>query len=458
MRLFDPPDLQKWTRGDWENGLPQRIEGFSNDTRTIEPGKVFVALKTERRDGHDFLETARERGASAALVSGFRSECTLPQLVVDDSLVALQSIAAAYRNQFTGPVVGVTGSCGKTTCKQLLGLLLGGPKRTLITQGNLNNFLGVPLTLTQIDLNCHTRAVVEAGISEPGEMNVLAEMIQADIAVLTSIGAAHLEGLGTLENVALEKSKLAVTGRTQRIYMDVTSAAFDSTFEDFPRLVARLAPCLESVGEYAVERDVATSSIRIRLDSGIHTFSFHGVQSSLASNVALAVLVASDLGVAASEIQERLSHWKAASMRGEWIELPEKRIYLDCYNANPLSMLDAIESFERMASAKRRKLYILGSMEELGDTASAWHRKVGARLNLEDGDHAYALGSNADDLLQGMNDNSSQRAERIDSMEELRGIVDRFDGDVFIKGSRRYRLETVVVSERGMMEKEEASC
>src|SRR5258708_4312976 len=177
MPTFAAEKLATWTGGSWDRLPGGAIEGFNQDTRTLNAGQVFVALKTGKRDGHDFLGEAQTRGATAALVGRAVSDATLPQLVVADPLAAFQRIAREHRREFHGPVVGVTGSVGKTSTKDLLALLLGGSPDVLATEGNLNNHIGVPLTLTRLEPAVHRAAVVEAGISEPGEMAVRARGI-----------------------------------------------------------------------------------------------------------------------------------------------------------------------------------------------------------------------------------------------------------------------------------------
>tara|TARA_B110000037_G_scaffold222213_1_gene296137 strand:+ start:325 stop:1701 length:1377 start_codon:yes stop_codon:yes gene_type:complete len=458
LSRFDANKLELWTQGEWQNRVPSAIDGFCNDTRKLEKNDLFVAIKTSQRDGHDFLDVAQESGATGAIVSEYRSESALPQLLVADSLQGFQSIAAAYRNDFEGTVIGVTGSCGKTTCKELIGLLLGAPDGTLITQGNLNNFLGVPLTLTELEASAHRFAVVEAGISEPGEMELLSGMIQADVAVCTSVGAAHLEALESVDNVAREKAKIVHPQRTGRAYIDVTSAQYLECFGEIPIIVAQESVEPDKVGAFSLCRDGSKNEMCLRLSSGDEVFEFDAVQTSFATNVALAILVTSDLGVSADRIRERLKEWKASSLRGEIIERAGQRIYLDCYNANPLSMFDAIESFDRISKETRAKLYIVGSMEELGSSSRTWHQRLGEKLDLGKLDRAYLVGDYADGIISGMNEASRSRTEKMDSVENLKEIVSRFEGDVFIKGSRRYRLESVVDCETGFKGKESVSC
>ena len=206
MPSFDPQDLAGWTGGSWFNEPKVAIEGLCFDARQIKPGQCFIALKISARDGHEFLEQAVRGGAVAAIVENPKP-IALPQLKVSDSLVALGAIGAALRSKFSKPVVAITGSCGKTSTKEMLRCLLG-EDRTHATAGNWNNRIGVPMTLSGLDSKQQDFAVIEAGINQPDEMVQLGGMIQADLNVLTNIEAAHLELLSSLENIASEKSFL----------------------------------------------------------------------------------------------------------------------------------------------------------------------------------------------------------------------------------------------------------
>src|SRR5258708_8991935 len=188
MPEFSPALLAQWTGGQWTVQPARPLVGFTVDTRRVRSGQMFVALKTEKRDGHDYLVDAETAGAGAALVATPNRALTLPQLVVRDPLAAFQAIAREHRQAFRGRVIGISGSAGKTSTKDLLALLLGGETCGVVaTEGNLNNQLGVPLTLTRLDPALHQYAVVEAGISVPGEMQPLADMIDPDVALITLV-------------------------------------------------------------------------------------------------------------------------------------------------------------------------------------------------------------------------------------------------------------------------------
>ena len=208
MPFFNPKNLENWSGGKWNQAPSNGICGFSIDSRLIKKGELFIAIKADR-DGHDYLDKAVNAGAGGALVENINPSSEIPQLRVDDTLRAFQEIARNHRNQFTKPVVGITGSCGKTSTKEVLSHLL---PRAVSTEGNFNNHLGVPLTLLRIDQKEHQFAVIEAGINQAGEMTELQEMINCDFVVITMVGQSHLAGLGSVNRVAEEKIKLWTEG------------------------------------------------------------------------------------------------------------------------------------------------------------------------------------------------------------------------------------------------------
>ena len=205
MPTFSSADLAAWAEGRWTVAPDAAVTGFGTDTRALRAGDVFVAVRTERRDGHDFLGAARAQGAAAALV-GRPVDADLPQLVVDDPLAALRRVAARWRARFKGQVVGVTGSVGKTSTKELLAALLGA--EAFVTEANLNNTIGVPLMLLRVEPARHRFAVIEAGMSLPGELAVSAAVLRPDLAIVTNVAPVHLEGVGSLAGVAREKASL----------------------------------------------------------------------------------------------------------------------------------------------------------------------------------------------------------------------------------------------------------
>lgn len=477
MPTFSAEKLAAWSGGRWSRSAGGALVGFNQDTRTLTPGQVFVALRTEQRDGHDFLADAQAKGAGAALVSREVPSATLPQLVTADALAAFQKIAAAHRREFTGPVIGVTGSAGKTSTKDLLALLLeagpaaagpaqlahaSGPVETvpasasgvLATAGNLNNFIGVPLTLTRLDPALHRAAVIEAGINRPGEMATLAEMIQPDHAIVTFVGPAHLERLGSLEKVADEKcTLLAFTGRGGLQVFPVSCWSY----EPFRLLAHPLV--LVPANEAMVRVDAATIVFtvlhrpdRTEVTLGAkRTFVLRRVSSGMAQNAALALALASELGVDDATLQRRLAAWAPSKWRGEMQRVGEAEVYCDFYNANPASMQDAINAFAGLVRPELPRLYVLGGMEELGAHAADFHQQLGRTILLRPGDFLFAIGPHAAALREGLLENGNAPAQIavVTDLAPVRARLATFQGAAFVKGSRRYGLEKVLAPDAG---------
>ena len=457
MPAFDASLLAEWTAGRWSVPPSAPIHGFTNDSRRLEAGQVFVALKTGRRDGHDFLAAAAAAGASGAIVSRADATAGLPQLVVRDPLLALQAIARAHRRWFSGEVVGVSGSVGKTSTKDLLAQLLGGGSAVLATEGNLNNFIGVPLTLTRLDPAGHARAVIEAGISEPGEMAPLADMIQPDHAVITLVAPAHLEKMGSLEAIAEEKSLLAAGRRAGGYAVFPASCLAYAAFRALP------GPWLVVVDQHSLlpavaQGTIVTFSAESRDDqtklalafngANGHHFTLRRVSTGMAQNVVLAIALAHQLGVSDESIQRALAHWRPAQWRGEIRRDGPRTLYLDFYNANPASMADALDSFGAMTPAEPR-LYVLGCMEELGPQSEDYHRALGHTLRLRPEDRLFLIGDQAEAVRQGVLDHDGSAGGRVTIVTGLAPVADAiaaFAGAVFLKGSRRYQLESALES------------
>lgn len=452
MPTFAPPQLAAWTGGRWSRLPSGALTGFTQDTRTLRAGQVFVALKTGQRDGHDFLGEAQARGAAAAVVAREVADSALPQLLVGDPLAAFQAIAREHRRRFSGTVVGVTGSAGKTSTKDLLARLLGGEPGVLATEGNLNNHLGVPLTLTRLDLAMHQSAVVEAGINMPDEMAGLVDMIQPDHGVVTMVGPAHLEKLGTLEGVAKEKARLLQAVRPRGCQVFPVSCWSYAAFRGLANPLV-LVPANEGM----VRVDARTISFTVlhrpeRTEvtlAGRKPFLLRRVSGGMAQNAALALALASELGVADAVLQQRLEGWVPAKWRGELQRVGEADVYCDFYNANPASMQDAIAAFAGLVPAEQPRLYVLGGMEELGAAAAEFHRQLGRTILLRPGDFLFALGDHAAGLRDGLleNGNDPAQVKVVSRLEPVRARLAGFRGAVFLKGSRRYQLEQLLGAE-----------
>jgi UDP-N-acetylmuramoyl-tripeptide--D-alanyl-D-alanine ligase len=457
---FSPGNLAAWTGGCWTAAPAVPLRGFHFDSRQLGAGGVFVALRTARRDGHAFLGAARQAGAAAALVAAADATAGLPQLVVPDPLAAWHAIAREHRRAFPGPVVGISGSAGKTSTKDLLALLLGGAAGGVVaTEGNLNNHLGVPLTLTRLDPARHRVAVIEAGINAPGEMAPLAAMIAPDLALLTLVAAAHTEALGGLDGVAREKAVLPAAGRAGGLAIFPRPVAEFRAFRELavPRLVVERVdgegdPAPAGVVRFAVAAEGAATRLTLWGDGrAAARFTLQRVTDGMAQNAVLALTAARRLGVEDAALQERLAQWRPAAMRGEWIEAAGRLIYLDCYNANPASMSDALAGFVATAPAERPRLFVLGCMEELGPEAPRHHAELGRALPLREGDRVFVIGGHAEAVAAAVRARGGvgPQVVVIDSLAPAAAAVAAWTGAIFIKGSRRYALEGVLPAGAG---------
>jgi UDP-N-acetylmuramoyl-tripeptide--D-alanyl-D-alanine ligase len=437
--------------------------GFANDTRALRPGEIFVALKTDKRDGHDYLAAAQSAGAAAALVARADATCALPQLVVADPLAAWQAVARECRREFAGPVVGITGSCGKTSTKNLLALLLSDDEGdVLATEGNLNNHLGVPLTLTRLDPARHKFAVIEAGVGAPGEMAPLAAMIRPDLALVTTVAPAHLGAFGSIDAIAREKAALPAAVRAGGTAIFPKDCAQFAAFRDLlvNQLVLERSTVLRpatlpshTVHFNVIQRPAETVIVIASGPPPPLMFKLRRVSDGLAQDAALALAAALRLGVSPARLEARLAAWQPAPLRGEVRREDGRLLYLDCYNANPASMADALAAFDAVAPAGEPRLYILGGMEELGADSAAHHRRLGRSLRLREGDWLFAIGDQADEVCAGVTEQGAfaPHVRAVATAEAAAECFAGWRGAVFLKGSRRHRLETLLAAEPALV-------
>jgi len=345
-------------------------------------------------------------------------------------------------------VLGVTGSAGKTSTKNLLALLLGAgdvPGSVLATEGNLNNHLGVPLTLTRLDASTHRFAVIEAGISGPGDMATLAMMIEPDAAITTLIGPAHLKELGSLEGVAAEKSRLSAAVRPTGVAIFPSQCATFAAFRDLSVRQMVIQPA-EVVPPAAQATDRARFTITQRGDTtaialahcerSLLHFTLRRVTDGMAQNAVLAICAALRLGLPHELIQARLSAYAPASFRGEWRRTASQLLYLDCYNANPASMHDALATFTAVAPADQPRLLIIGGMEELGAEAAQHHHTLGRALALRPQDRLITIGDFAPEVRAGALERGLAPAQLTVavSIAEIAAQLGAFAGAVFGEG------------------------
>lgn len=375
MRNLTISAIREITGGEASCDLPARgITAITTDSRTMVAGCLFAAIAGARVDGHDFIPAAAEAGAACVLCTRF-VDAPVPQICVPDTQAALRQIAAFYRMQFDMPVVGVTGSVGKTTAKEMIASVLSSRFDTLRTEKNFNNELGVPLTLFRLREH-HETAVVEMGISGFGEMTRLTKMVHPTMAVYTMIGDAHLEFLGDRAGVLRAKAEM-IAGMPED---GVVIANGDDELlrrNRFGRrtiLFGRGAEC--DVRAVEVEND-GTDGMKCvilygerRIPVRIPAFGGHLVYAAL-----MGAAVGMELGLTDAEIREGIARFRNVGSRGRVVTTDYCTILDDCYNANPTSTKAAIDSLTMLGG---RPVAILGDMLELGETGPVLHEELGA--------------------------------------------------------------------------------
>jgi UDP-N-acetylmuramoyl-tripeptide--D-alanyl-D-alanine ligase len=428
------------------------VRRVCTDSRAVQPGDLFVALRGERFDGHDFLETAAKQGA-AALVLGFSRAAAcppgVPAVLVEDTRAALGRIAARYRRDFDLPVVAVAGSNGKTTTKEILGTVLARRFPTLRSEASFNNDIGVPLTLLKLD-RAHRAAVLEVGSNHPGELTPLLAMIRPRYGVLTSIGREHLEFFGDLDGVAREEGALAealpadgmlfVNGDTPKLDM-IT-----------PRSRAAVVRVGAGAGNDWRVSDLALSAEGTRFTingpraavNGAYRVGLLGRHQAI--NAALAVAVAAELGLRREEIAAGLAEAGPAKQRLQLMAARGFQILDDSYNANADSMIAALETLRDLPCTARR-VAVLGDMAELGKQSEPAHAEIGRTAVRCGVGRLFALGAHAQTTA------AAARAAGLAAVDvfpdaaaalpAIRAAVQ--PGDVvLVKASRAARLERVV--------------
>ena len=449
--------LAEWTDGRWINGVPDRVGEIVFDSRLMRPNSdpVFIAMSHGERDGHDFIDAAISAGAVACIVER-EMAVSIPQLVVPSSLKALGKIGESVRDLYSGTLIGVTGSCGKTSTKHLLKAALG-TERTSIKSGNWNNQMGVALSLYALRESTSQFAIIEAGISERGEMTDLSAMIKPDLCVITSVGKAHLEGLENLAIVAEEKSKLMQFAREEASLIAPESVL---SLKPFQRYRDRAIGVVESNQELELEafghrfiysyESAEDFESRVRLKHCDQSLVFNIRTSSVGmiQNAVLAIAAAVNLGLPMEKAAQGIESWEPEGNRGAILKVGQSLFYKDCYNANPTSMLDALLAFKLGTQAYTHKLYILGAMNELGADAESLHQGITRGLPPEGNTQLIFIGPEAltSAYRQGALSAGWDQAavHSYDSVKYVKSVVENFSGAVFLKGSRTCHLEVLI--------------
>ncbi|HZC86699.1 MAG TPA: UDP-N-acetylmuramoyl-tripeptide--D-alanyl-D-alanine ligase [Steroidobacteraceae bacterium] len=429
-------------------GKDARFTDVVSDSRTLEAGQLFVALAGPNFNGRDFLRAALAAGAAGAVVDA-RQPVALPQIVVADTQAALTRAAHAWRTAFRGPLIGVAGSNGKTTAKEMTARILAEAGATLATRGNLNNHIGVPLTLLRLTPE-HRFAVVEMGANHPGEVAALVELSNPSIGVITNAGAEHLEGFGSLESVARAEGEM-VAGLAPTATAVINA---DDAFAALWRGLTKARVVTFGVREPA---DFAASEVRTELRaSGFRThFRLHSPAGTAAVELALggahnianalaAAAAAESAGATLAQIAAGLAAVRAVPGRlqfkrgrsGAWL-------IDDSYNANPSSVRAAIEV---LASLQGRRWLVLGDMAELGEFADEAHADIGEFARAAGIERLYATGALMERAVASFGAGAQWFADAAVLTQTLSRALEGPGAEVriLVKGSRFNRLERVV--------------
>ncbi|MDP4029274.1 MAG: UDP-N-acetylmuramoyl-tripeptide--D-alanyl-D-alanine ligase [Gallionella sp.] len=457
-------------------GEDARIFAVSSDSRKIQPGDLFIALRGEHFDGYEFVATAMQSGAVAALVNAdsYAAHNAIldprsSMLVVDDTRFALGQLAAYWRRQFDIPLVAITGSNGKTTVKEMLAGILrvaaGSDNAVLATKGNFNNDIGMPLTLLQLNAQ-HRYAVIEMGMNHPGEINYLTQIACPDVALITNASGAHLAGMGSVEAVAHAKGEIfsglqqqgtavinaddahaplwrKLTGSHPLLEFGLDGEQADVTgqwqphprkgeAEGYPMPLA--SPSRTGVG---LHLDARTPSGDF--SANLQVLGAHNARNALAAtaaaivlNVPLEVIVLGleKFGGVAGRLQRKAARHGAALID-------------DTYNANPASVRAAIDVLAQVAQAGGKRVLVLGDMGELGDNAAVFHAEIGSAAREAGIDKLYALGPLSINAARDFGD-GAEHFERIEDLQKA--LENELDADttVLVKGSRFMKMERVV--------------
>ena len=412
--------------------------GIETDTRKDLQNKIFFGLKGPNFDGNQFALQALAKGAALAVVD----DETLPEhnnlFFVTDALKALQSLARHHRQTLKVNVIAICGSNGKTTTKELMGRVLAKRFKTFVTPGNLNNPIGVPLSILQIT-HSHEMAVIEIGANHLGETAELCLLANPDFGLITNVGKDHLEGFGSIEGVAQANGELF-----QHLQACKGLAFVNTTDEHVVQLASKLTRKVtypQSGDFFSAEAEAGSGKLVVRLKSG-RRIETKLVGSYNLPNVAAAMCAGTYFDVAEGDASEAVADYNPTNMRSQLVATPHNEVIVDAYNANPSSMLAALKSFSELTTPKT-KVAILGEMAELGKYAELEHRELGHCLRGFDIAHVYLIG----DAMQAAR--VSEEFHFFANTDVLEGYLKENplrDSLILLKGSRANKLERLLTS------------
>lgn len=424
------------------------VSGIAIDSRKIEKDWLFVATKGERVDGHSFIEQVIEKGAAGVVSERELGEVNFPYILVEDSFDAIKKLAAFYRNQLDIKVVGITGSVGKTSTKEMIASVISMQYSVLKTQGNFNNEVGLPLTVFSIR-DEHEVAVLEMGISDFGEMTRLTEIARPDICVITNIGQCHLENLKTRDGILKAKTEIFVGMKDDGEVVlngddDKLLTVGSVNGKEVHYFSLKDEKGAEVYATDIVNKGLLGTQCTIHTKEGNINVSIPLPGEHMISNALAAATVGLQLDLSLAKIAEGIAKVEAVSGRSHIMQTKDYIVIDDCYNANPVSMKSAISL---LATAENRKVAVLGSMFELGENENALHYEVGEFAAANQIDVVAAIGELARNIFHGYIENGGAKGYYFETVEDFldkKDVLLQKDDAVLIKASHGMHLEQVV--------------
>lgn len=418
--------------------LHHSVLGITTDSREVQDGDLYIALKGERVDGHTFLDSVEDSNAAGALVSQGNPNLNLQQILVDDPQTMIGKIANAWRRQFDIPLIGITGSNGKTSTKDLLAHVLSNTYNVHATEGNFNTTVGLPLTLLQLDYE-NSISIIEMGASSTGEIGALCKIAEPTHGMITNIAPAHLEGFGSIETIVHEKRALFQALENGIAFVNMADDRVAKMEISGESVTFGLTPDCDFPADIHQEND---GSLTLILDA--HEIPTGSQNLSFIKNSIAVTAMAITLDVDWKDVIERIQSFSPPSGRCQVKQFEDVTVIDDTYNANLISSLAALDYLKAFAGNGRR-IFVFGDMFELGPTSHEQHRQVGEKCTELELDGVFTLGENTvytDSVINSGIDH--QHFESHDAMiDSLKEMVHSGDKILF-KGSRGMAMEKVI--------------
>jgi len=418
--------------------LHRPVTGLSTDSREINEGDLYIAINGEKVNGHQFLNEVRQSGAVSALVCDVDKKIDIQQIKVNNTLKAISEIANKWRMKFDIPVIGITGSNGKTSTKELLSHILSSKFKVHATEGNFNTKIGLPLTLLGMKKN-HDISILEMGASVPGEIETLCLLAKPTHGIITNIAPAHLEGFGSIETIAYEKGALFRSLNKGISFVNKADELVSKIQFSGKRITYGLSPDCDFPVDICHEDD---GSLTLVIDSYVIPTSSHNL--SFIKNCVAVSAISMSLGVELQDLRSRIQTFSAPEGRCFVKQIKDITVIDDTYNANLTSSLAALDYLSAF-SGDGRKIFVFGDMYELGPTSDKQHQKIGERcleLNLDGvftiGEHTKHTNSIINDYM--MSKHFMNKKDLIDSLQRIIESGDK----VLFKGSRGMEMDKII--------------